>query len=79
MMEQYLSNTMAMLAGLMCGSLITVWPWKENYDGEGLSPNLYFQVLEDFTIVSIFLTFLFFGGGIATSYGLKQIEVQNKS
>ena len=79
MIDQYLGNTMAMLAGLMCGSLITLWPWKESYDGEGLSPNLYLQVLEDFTIVSIFLTFLFFGGGIAASYGLKQFEVRNWS
>ena len=79
MIDHYLGNTMAMLAGLMCGSLITLWPWKESYDGEGLSPNLYLQVLEDFTIVSIFLTFLFFGGGIAASYGLKQLEVRNWS
>ena len=79
MIDQYLDNTMAMLAGLMCGSLITLWPWKESYDGEGLSPNLYLQVLEDLPIVSIFLTFLFFGGGIAASYGLKQFEVRNWS
>ena len=79
MIDQYLGNTMAMLAGLMCGSLITLWPWKESYDGEGLSPNLYLQVLEDFTFASIFLTFLFFGGGIAASYGLKQFESQNRS
>ena len=79
MIDQYLGNTMAMLAGLMCGSLITLWPWKESYDGEGLSPNLYLQVLEDLPIVSIFLTFLFFGGGIAASYGLKQFEVRNWS
>ncbi len=79
MIDQYLGNTMAMLAGLMCGSLITLWPWKESYDGEGLSPNLYLQVLEDFTFASIFVTFLFFGGGIAASYGLKQFEAQNRS
>ena len=79
MIDQYLDNTMAMLAGLMCGSLLTLWPGKESYDGEGLSPNLYLQVLEDFTFASIFLTFLFFGGGIAASYGLKQFESQNRS
>ena len=79
MIDQYLDNTMAMLAGLMCGSLITLWPWKEGYGGDGLSPNLYLQVLEDFTFASIFLTFLFFGGGIAASYGLKQFEAQNRS
>ena len=79
MIDQYLCNTMAMLAGLMCGSLITLWPWKEDYGGDGLSPNLYLQVLEDFTFASIFLTFLFFGGGIAASYGLKQLEAQDRS
>ena len=78
MIDQYLGNTMAMLAGLMCGSLITLWPWKVDYGGEGLSPNLYLQVLE-YSSVSIFLTFLFFGGGIAASYGLKQLEAQDRS
>ncbi len=79
MISEYIDNTMAMLAGLMCGSLITLWPWKEGYGGDGLSPNLYLQVLEDFTFASIFVTFLFFGGGIAASYGLKQFEAQNRS
>ncbi|MEC8875263.1 MAG: DUF368 domain-containing protein [Candidatus Thermoplasmatota archaeon] len=78
MISEYIDNTMALLAGLMCGSLITLWPWKVDYSGDGLSPNLYLHVLEDFTISSIFLTFLFFGGGIAASYGLKQLEVQNR-
>ncbi|SUZ55927.1 uncharacterized protein METZ01_LOCUS8781 [marine metagenome] len=79
MISEYIDNTMAMLAGLMCGSLITLWPWKEAYGGTDLSPNLYLQVLEDFTFASIFLTFLFFGGGIAASYGLKQLEAQDRS
>ena len=79
MISEYIDNTMAMLTGLMCGSLITLWPWKEDYGGDGLSPNLYLQVLEDFTFASIFVTFLFFGGGIAASYGLKQFESQNGS
>ena len=64
MLSEYIENTMATLAGLMCGSLITLWPWKADYGGDELSPNLYLQVLEDFTFGSIFLTFLFFGGGI---------------
>jgi len=79
MISEYIDNTMALLAGLMCGSLITLWPWKADYSANGLSPNLYLQVLEDFTFSSIFLTFLFFGGGIAASYGLKHLEIQNKS
>ena len=78
MISEYIDNTMAMLAGLMCGSLITLWPWKEAYGGDGLSPNLYLQVLEDFTFAPIFLTFLFFGSGIAASYGLKQLEAQDR-
>jgi putative membrane protein len=80
MISEYIDNTMAILAGLMCGSLITLWPWKTDYDVEGLSPNIGLsQVFDDFALVSIILTFIFFMGGIATSYGLKQLEVKNES
>ena len=78
LISEYIDNTMAILAGLMCGSLLTLWPWKEDYGSEGLSPNVYLQVL-DLAPVSIVLTFLFFGGGMAASYGLKQLEAQNRS
>ena len=80
MISEYIDNTMAILAGLMCGSLITLWPWKTDYDVEGLSPNLGLsQVFDDFALVSIILTFIFFMCGIAASYGLKQLEVKNES
>ena len=80
MISEYIDNTMAILAGLMCGSLITLWPWKTDYDVEGLSPNLGLsQVFDDFALVSIILTFIFFMSGIAASYGLKQLEVKNES
>ena len=76
MISEYIDNTMAILAGLMCGSLITLWPWKTDYDVDGLSPNLGLsQVFDDFALVSIILTFIFFMGGIAASFGLKQLEV----
>jgi putative membrane protein len=79
MISKYLDTTMALLTGLMCGSLITLWPWKASYQEEGLAPNLSIgQILEGFTPTSIFLTFLFFGAGIAASYGLKHIETQIK-
>jgi uncharacterized membrane protein len=71
---------MAILTGLMGGSLITLWPWKKDYDIEGLSPNLGIsQILDYFVLVSIITTFIFFVGGIAASYGLKQLEVKNES
>jgi len=77
MISEYIDNTMAILAGLMCGSLITLWPWKTDYDVEGLSPNLGLsQVLDDFALVSIIITFIFFMGGIAASYGLKQLKLK---
>ena len=80
MISEYIDNTMAILTGLMGGSLITLWPWKEDYDIEGLSPNLGIsQILDDFALVSIITTFIFFLGGIAASYGLKQLEVKNES
>ena len=80
MISEYRDNTMAILTGLMGGSLITLWPWKEDYDIKGLSPNLGIsQILVDFALVSIITTFIFFLGGIAASYGLKQLEVKNAS
>ena len=80
MIHKYIDTTMALLTGLMCGSLITLWPWKESYHESGLSPNLPLgQVIEHFTVVSIFLTFLFFVAGIASSYGLKYLEPQIKT
>ena len=80
MISEYIDNTMAILTGLMGGSLITLWPWKEDYDVKGLSPNLGIsQILDDFALVSIITTFIFFLGGIAASYGLKQLEVKNES
>ena len=80
MISEYIDNTMAILTGLMCGSLITLWPWKEDYDVEGLSPNLGInQIFDNFKIVYIFITLLFFVSGIAASYGLKQLEVKNES
>lgn len=80
MISEYMDNTMAILTGLMGGSLITLWPWKKDYDIEGLSPNLGIsQILDDFVLVSIITTFIFFVGGIAASYGLKQLEVKNES
>ena len=78
MMSEYMDTTMALLTGLMCGSLITLWPWKENYDVAGLSPNLDpTQVFDNFTVTSLCLTFLFFVAGMLSSYGLKHFEVEN--
>ena len=78
MISEYLDTTMALLAGLMCGSLITLWPWKESYDVEGLSPNLGIsQIFDDFTPISLFFTFVCFTVGMLSSYGLKHLEIKN--
>ena len=78
--SEYMDNTMAILTGLIGGSLIILWPWKKDYDIKGLSPNLGIsQIINDFELVSIITTFIFFLGGIAASYGLKQLEVKNES
>lgn len=74
-MNNFPDYTMSLLAGLMCGSLFTLWPWKENYEAEGLSPNLTVgQVLDTFSIISLFLALVFFGIGILSSYMLKYLE-----
>lgn len=59
-------NIMSILTGLMIGSLSTLWPWKENYEAKGISPNLGItQVFEEFTILSILGTIscAFLGSG----------------
>ena len=79
MIVRYLDTTMALLTGLMCGSLITVWPWKENYDVEGLSPNLGIsQIVDDFAPSSLFFTFICLVIGMFSSYGLKYLEIKKE-
>jgi uncharacterized membrane protein len=66
---------MSILTGLMIGSLITLWPWKESYDKGSLPENLPLgQILDDFDFLSIFITVLAFLIGIFSSYGLKYFE-----
>ena len=77
MISEYLDTTMALLAGLMCGSLITLWPWKESYVVEGLSPNLGIsQIFDDFAPISLFFTSVCFAAGMLSSYGLKHLEIK---
>jgi len=74
-MTNFLDYTMSLLTGLMCGSLITLWPWKENYEVEGLSPNLsIIQVLDSFTFFSLFLAVFCFSLGAVASFMLKFFE-----
>ncbi len=40
MLNDYKELTMSLLTGLMAGSLITLWPWKENYGKGSLPDNL---------------------------------------
>ena len=66
MLITHRENVMSVLTGLMIGSLSTLWPWKENYEAKGISPNLSInQVLEEYTIFSILTTisFSFLGFG----------------
>jgi Predicted membrane protein len=47
MLNEYKESTMSILTGLMIGSLITLWPWKETYDKGSLPVNLPFdEILE---------------------------------
>ena len=75
MLQNHLDYTMSLLTGFMAGSLIPLWPWKEDYASEGLSSNLGFRyVLESFGFFPLVAVFLFFLGGILMSYGLKELE-----
>ena len=60
MLNAHKENIMSVLTGLMIGSLSTLWPWKENYEAKGISPNLGIdQILEEYTILSIVSTISF--------------------
>ncbi len=75
MLNDHRELTMSILTGLMIGSLITLWPWKESYGKGSLPDNLSVgQILDDFDYLSIFLTLLAFVIGILSSYGLKYFE-----
>ena len=75
MLNNHRELTMSILTGLMVGSLITLWPWKENYDKGSLPVNLPLgQILDDFDYFSIFFTIIAFVIGIFSSYGLKYFE-----
>ena len=75
MLDNHKELTMSVLTGLMAGSLITLWPWKEEYGTGSLPENLPLnQIIEEFNFVSLIITFLFFIFGALSSYGIKYLE-----
>ena len=75
MLNDYKELTMSILTGLMAGSLITLWPWKEDYGKGSLPENLpLVQIMEDFSYLSIIITVIFFVLGVFSSYGIKYFE-----
>ena len=80
MLNEYKESTMSILTGLMIGSLITLWPWKETYDKGSLPVNLPFgEILEEFDFLSVIITFVALILGILSSYGLKYFEQKIKN
>jgi hypothetical protein len=62
----------------MLGSLITLWPWKDSYDGEGLSSNLNFgEIFDDYKILELVFTLFIFSLGMSSSYVLKHYFSDN--
>lgn len=77
-LNNYKEYTLSVLAGLMLGSLITLWPWKYTYNGDGLSPNLGFrEILDNFEVLELALTFIIFILGMSSSYVLKHYLSDN--
>ena len=75
MLNDYKELTMSVLTGLMAGSLITLWPWKENYGKGSLPDNLSIgEIIEEFSYWSIIITFTFFVLGVFSSYGIRYFE-----
>ena len=72
-LKRHSEYTLSVLAGLMLGSLITLWPWKGSYDGEGLSPNLGFgQIFDIYGPLELIITILLFSLGMSSSFVLKR-------
>ena len=66
MLNDYKELTMSVLTGLMAGSLITLWPWKEDYGKGSLPDNLSLGIIfEEFSYLSIIITVIFFVLGVA--------------
>ena len=75
MLLNYKEDIMSALTGLMLGSLATLWPWKENYDSKGISPNLGIsQVFDSFDLISIIGTICFGFLGFGVYLALKSLE-----
>lgn len=75
MLLNYKEDVMSVLTGLMLGSLATLWPWKENYDSKGVSPNLgVSQVFDSFDLISIIGTICFGFLGFGLYLALKSLE-----
>jgi len=76
-MRYHLDSTMSLLTGFMCGSLVTLWPWKVDYEKEGLSANLSISnVFEIYPFLSILLTIMFLILGGFMSYILRNMETK---
>ena len=72
MLNDYKESTMSVLTGLMAGSLITLWPWKEDYGKGSLPDNLSLgQIIEDFSYLALIITVIFSVLGVFSSYGIK--------
>ena len=72
-LKRHSEYTLSVLTGLMLGSLITLWPWKGSYDGEGLSPNLGFgQIFDIYGPLELIIAILLFSLGISSSFVLKR-------
>ena len=77
-LKRYGEYTLSVLAGFMLGSLITLWPWKDSYGGEGISPNLGFgQIFDIYGSLELILTILIFILGMSSSFVLKRYLSEN--
>lgn len=75
MLNNHKELAMSILSGLMVGSLITLWPWKDEYGTGSLPDNLPLnQIIEEFNLISLIITFFSFIIGALSSYGIKYFE-----
>jgi len=77
MLKRYENVTMAMLTGIMCGSLRKVWPWKEVLETKVIRGKEY--IISEINILPSDYSLEFWGAVVLAIVGLVLVIVLEKT